>query len=333
MTQRRDSSHRNTAARNEEWGRSLASISLAIRCTGRIRRCNVAFSKTNQASGFLANRVLLSLSVSSFAYRVPRLPDEFIQRDPAALSCSLFFQLDPLLAISNALSSHAIYRGLLWSLVVLIPTMFLGRFFCGWICPLGSVHHYFSSFKSERKRGKQLIESNRYKRWQTTKYYLLIASLAAALMGTGIVGWLDPFSLLVRSLGLSILPATDYSLRAGLGVLEHSRYASVQTVGSILHYILGALLLSFKQPHFRLGIWLGLIFIFIVALNFRITRFWCRALFRWARCWASCRGGPCLAWSRIQSTARIATAACCDAKAATIRSAACRGTRRSAIFV
>lgn len=191
---------------------------------------------------------------------------------------SLFFQLDPLLAISNALSSHAIYRGLLWSLVVLIPTMFLGRFFCGWICPLGSVHHYFSSFKSERKRGKQLIESNRYKRWQTTKYYLLIASLAAALMGTGIVGWLDPFSLLVRSLGLSILPATDYSLRAGLGVLEHSRYASVQTVGSILHYILGALLLSFKQPHFRLGIWLGLIFIFIVALNFRITRFWCRAL-------------------------------------------------------
>ena len=105
---------------------------------------------------------------------------------------SLFFQFDPLVAISNALSTHALYRGLLWSLAVLIPTMFLGRFFCGWVCPLGSIHHFFSTFKSERKRGKQLIDSNRYKRWQTTKYYLLIACLVAAVFGTGIVGWLDP---------------------------------------------------------------------------------------------------------------------------------------------
>ena len=191
---------------------------------------------------------------------------------------NLFFRLDPLVALSNAFASRALYHGLLWSLVILIPTIFLGRFFCGWICPLGSIHHFFSSVKSERKRGKQLIESNRYKRWQTTKYYLLGAGLIAAALGSGIVGWLDPFSLLVRSLGLSILPATDYGLRAILSTLEHSRYALVQTVGSVLHFILGLLFLSFKQPYFRQGIWLGLIFIFLVTLNFRITRFWCRAL-------------------------------------------------------
>jgi polyferredoxin len=190
----------------------------------------------------------------------------------------LFFQIDPLVALSNALASHALYRGLLWSLVILIPTMFFGRFFCGWICPLGSVHHFFSSFRSERKRGKQLIESNRYKRWQTTKYYLLIVALVAALMGTGIVGWLDPFSFLVRSVGLSIVPATNYGLRAGLSTLEQSRFAPVQTIGGALHFILGSLLLSFKQPYFRQGVWLGAIFIFVIALNFRITRFWCRAL-------------------------------------------------------
>ncbi len=190
----------------------------------------------------------------------------------------LFFQFDPLVALSNALASHALYRGLLWSLVILIPTMFLGRFFCGWICPLGSVHHFFSSFKSERKRGKQLVELNRYKRWQTTKYYLLIIALAAAVMGTGIVGWLDPFSFLVRSMGLSIVPATNYGLRAALSTLEHSRFAPIQTAGGVLHFILGSLLLSFKQPYFRQGVWLSLIFIFIIALNFRITRFWCRAL-------------------------------------------------------
>ena len=190
----------------------------------------------------------------------------------------LFFQIDPLLAVQNALSSRALYHGLLWCLIVLIPTLFLGRFFCGWICPLGSVHHFFGSLKSDRKRGKRLLESNRYKPWQTTKYYLLIAGLVAALLGSGILGWLDPIALLVRSLALSILPATDYALSAVLRAMEHSRLASVQTVGSMSHFALGSWLLTFKQVYFRQAVWLGLIFIFLVALNFRITRFWCRAL-------------------------------------------------------
>lgn len=190
----------------------------------------------------------------------------------------LFFRLDPLVAISNALASHALYKGLLVSLVILIPTLFFGRFFCGWICPLGSIHHFFSSLKSERKRGKQLLESNRYKRWQVTKYYLLAAALAGAALGTGIVGWLDPFSFLVRSLGLSILPTTNYSLQAFLRVLEQSPLAVLRGVGFVFHFFLGALILNFKQPYFRQGVWLGLIFIFILTLNFRITRFWCRAL-------------------------------------------------------
>jgi polyferredoxin len=191
---------------------------------------------------------------------------------------NLFFRLDPLVALCNALSSRALYKGLLASLVILVPTLFLGRFFCGWICPLGSLNHFFGSLKSERKRGKLLLESNRYKRWQNAKYYLLIAVLIGALLGTGIVGWLDPFSLLVRSIGLSILPSTDYAVRAALQTLEHSRFAGVQIVGGVLHFVLGYLVLSFKQPYFRQGVWLGLIFIFILALNFRITRLWCRAV-------------------------------------------------------
>ena len=133
-----------------------------------------------------------SVPVPSAAYRVPRIAGGFGQRDPPAISGWALFPSDPLVAMSNALPAVRSTRACCWSLVVLIPTMFLGRFFCGWICPLGSIHHFFSSFKSERKRGKQLIESNRYKRWQTTKYYLLIVSLIAALLGTGIVGLAGP---------------------------------------------------------------------------------------------------------------------------------------------
>ncbi len=46
----------------------------------------------------------------------------------------------------------------------------------------------------------------------------------------------------------------------------------------MLDFILRQALLSFKQPYFRQGFFLGLLFLAILALNLRITRFWCRAL-------------------------------------------------------
>jgi polyferredoxin len=189
-----------------------------------------------------------------------------------------FFELDPLAALSNALASRALYRGLLWALVIVVPTLFLGRFFCGWICPMGTIHHCLGNLRSESKLGKQLVDSNRYKRWQTTKYYILFALLVAAALGTALVGWLDPFSVLVRSVGLSIFPALNYALNAFVQALEHSDFTPFQATGGALHAALAATVLDFRQPYFRQGLYLGLIFVVILALNLRITRFWCRAL-------------------------------------------------------
>jgi MauM/NapG family ferredoxin protein len=191
---------------------------------------------------------------------------------------SLFFQIDPLVAVSNALASRALYRGLLWSLVILIPTFVLGRFFCGWVCPMGTINHFFSSLKSETKRGKQLIDSNRYKPWQATKYYILIAVLVAALFGTALVGWFDPFSFLTRSLGLSILPALDYFTNSTLHIVETGTFPSLQKIAGHAHSILNSTILSLKQSHFRQGLFLGLLFLSILALNYRVSRFFCRAL-------------------------------------------------------
>jgi polyferredoxin len=144
------------------------------------------------------------------------------------LPVRLFFEWDPLVAVANALASHALYRGLLWSLLILVPTLFLGRFFCGWICPMGTLQHFVGNLPSEAKRGKQRIQSNRYKRWQTGKYVVLIAGLVAAFFGSAAIGWLDPFSLLVRSFGLSLLPAFNFAVRAVLAPLEHSHIAVIK---------------------------------------------------------------------------------------------------------
>jgi polyferredoxin len=190
----------------------------------------------------------------------------------------LFFEWDPLVALTNALASHGLYRGLLWSLLILLPTLFLGRFFCGWICPMGTLQHYFGGLPSDAKKGKLRIESNRYKRWQTTKYVVLLAGLVAAFFGSAAIGWLDPFSLLVRSFGLSLLPAFNFAVRSVLLPMEHSHNAILKATGGALHIILQYTVLDFRQPHFAQGLILGVLFLAILAASLRVTRFWCRAI-------------------------------------------------------
>ena len=64
-----------------------------------------------------------------------------------------FLKLDPLIALVNALSGHALERSVAWAAVILIPPLFLGRFFCGWICPLGSLNQFLGGirFRSMRR--------------------------------------------------------------------------------------------------------------------------------------------------------------------------------------
>jgi len=166
-----------------------------------------------------------------------------------AYPVNLFFKLDPLAALVNALAGRALYIGLAWSLVILIPTLFLGRFFCGWICPVGSLNQFVGGIGSDSKRRRALIASNRYKKWQATKYFLLIAGLLAAVWRSSVLGWIDPFSLSVRSTGVSLLPAA----------------------ASRKFYVV-------YQPHYGLSVVLGAAFLALLAMNLRVTRFWCRAL-------------------------------------------------------
>jgi polyferredoxin len=191
---------------------------------------------------------------------------------------SIFLEADPLAAVATAISTRTLYSGLLWSLVVLVPTFFLGRFFCGWICPLGTLNHFFGSLRSEKKRGKALLESNRYKPWHAVKYYVLAAVLVSALFGSLLAGLLDPIPLTVRSLALSYLPAANYATSSLLDRLYASDLASVRFAADALQFVLQGTLATFKQPHFRQAVFVGLIFTLVLAVNLRVTRFWCRAV-------------------------------------------------------
>ncbi len=73
--------------------------------------------------------LFLALLVSTSLHSMIGTTSDMHLRGPVRL----FFEWDPLIAIANALASHALYRGLLCRLVILLPTFRLGRFVCRWV--------------------------------------------------------------------------------------------------------------------------------------------------------------------------------------------------------
>ena len=193
---------------------------------------------------------------------------------------SIALQFDPLAGLMTLLASGTVYKGLLWSLLILIPTIFLGRFFCGWVCPLGSLNHWLSAFRSERtsRRGKKLLESNRYKKYQRIKYYVLFFCLGTALLGSLQAGLLDPLPLLARSIGTAVLPTVHSAALALASFATGTGIGPIAVVGQGLYDLLAVTLLPFRQAHFHGIVLIGFVFLTILALNRVFTRFWCRGI-------------------------------------------------------
>ena len=155
-----------------------------------------------------------------------------------------FLQLDPLVALGTALTTHTIYAGLIWALVTIALTMLLGRFFCGWLCPFGTLHQFFGWLGQRTKKHAQRVAANQYRRGQAIKYYILLGMLVAAAFGAKSLqtGWLDPIPLIHRSVNMMLLPLTG-------------------------------------QARFYTGAWvIGGVFVAAICLNFVVPRFYCRFL-------------------------------------------------------
>ena len=145
------------------------------------------------------------------------------------LPVEAFLLADPFVGAMTVLSTHHVYRGLLWSVGLLALTLVFGRVFCGWICPFGTLHHFFGwILPSRRGRGAARVEANKTYRRQSIKYYLMYAFLLASLAGSVIGGLFDPICIAVRAIGLGVIPGVQYIAGRGLGAVQDVPLRAVQ---------------------------------------------------------------------------------------------------------
>lgn len=188
--------------------------------------------------------------------------------DELGYPVKIFLDFDPLLSFAAFLSSHTVPSGFYLALILLIATLVLGRAFCGWVCPLGTLHTMVSALKGK----------NSPARWYRVKYYNLLFIIAASLFSLQLAGIADPLSVLIRSFSLSVYPAFNYAVRGFFDTIYSLDIPHVVNVSELIYRGLQRTVLSFGQPVFRQGFLIGLIFIIILALDFVDKRFWCRSL-------------------------------------------------------
>jgi polyferredoxin/NAD-dependent dihydropyrimidine dehydrogenase PreA subunit len=187
-----------------------------------------------------------------------------------------FFQLDPLIWLSSLISGHHLISGFWWALGLLLLTLFLGRIFCGFICPLGTIHHVVSRIKPSLK-GERMVRANLKTPSQKVKYFLLITLILAAIIGLNLVGLMDPISLLFRSLALAIFPGLGVGLKELFDAMANS---DTKTLNLLSHTaeVLVSPVFGYGYQAYKTAWVMGLIFLIILFLNRIRPRFWCRTL-------------------------------------------------------
>lgn len=203
------------------------------------------------------------------------LNTEYQGTDIIPYAVNVFLRLDPLVAGAAIVAGRAMIA-LLWpALLVVVLTILMGRFFCGWVCPLGTVLDFVrAAFFGRRQAVKSAIPAS----WSKAKYFILFFLAVSSLFSLQLVFLFDPISLLIRSLAVSIFPAANFSLNALFGALYLTGVPAVTKISEPVFGFLKNHFLAFEQPHFRQAGFCGLLFLAILALEGLQPRFWCRNL-------------------------------------------------------
>jgi polyferredoxin/Fe-S-cluster-containing dehydrogenase component len=183
----------------------------------------------------------------------------------------LFFRLDPLVAVTAMLAGRVWIGGLVLAGVTLVATLLFGRVWCGWICPTGTVLDLIKPRRSFKQRLAPPPD-----RLRLVKYVLLLVLLAAAMFGSQALMFLDPVTILTRTLAGAVWPAFGYAVHQVEAFLYQFEFLWGPL--DVLHNAVIYPVFQDTRPVYYLAVPIFLFFVGLVGLNWWVERFWCRYL-------------------------------------------------------
>lgn len=194
---------------------------------------------------------------------------EYRGSDRINAAVNAFFRADPLVLFSYLLAARSWTWLLFPALLMTIATLLLGRFFCGWICPLGTILDLVTPRIRKRSPLKQLKGN--------IKYWLLLPLLASSLFNLNVSGLLDPIAILLRALTFFFYPLAGLAAREGWVELYRLVGENRDVVAPAYHLVRDHLL-PFRDTLYPLAFLSTLLFVGIILLERFERRNWCRNL-------------------------------------------------------
>ena len=131
---------------------------------------------------------VLFLAFFLFLFIIARYPYEH------NISSDLFLRFSPLVPLFYFIDNLSLSLVFWPALLILILSVFFGRFFCGWICPLGTSLDIF-----DRLFGAPSNKvSAKYRKFRRVKFGLLAGTVLLAIFSLNLWSYLDPLAIFTR---------------------------------------------------------------------------------------------------------------------------------------
>ena len=200
------------------------------------------------------------------------------------LPADFMLRIDPLAAVSTALAARDagnLLTTFLPALILLGLTAILGRFFCNWVCPLGTTLDLWERILRRKGRARRAERIKNPASLRNLKYYVLVFFLVAAVFSAQTAWLMDPLPIATRSYALAVYPYGTYLAKSVLGPLWKVpvvNHISEPVYGFLKQYVFFPNPDLGYQPISALQHVTFLVFTGILALSLLTPRFWCRYL-------------------------------------------------------
>lgn len=183
---------------------------------------------------------------------------------------NLPLQLDPLAMLAKSIASRRVLPGAALALLTVGISLLLGRVWCGWFCPVGTVLDWIP-IRSWKKRVPAVSD-----KFRGFKYILLLIILFAAIFKNLSLMIFDPLTIGYRTLTAAIWPVLDQGITAV--ELALFRIPFFATAVGAFDSLIRPVIFPAHPAVYRYGWLFGGFFILLVGLNALAPRFWCRYL-------------------------------------------------------